>query len=110
MKNIFIKGSLLVIIILLSCNLFFYLFRIPDLKKKITEEKNNYTELYKTNEECESGYIEINEKNKKLESTIEEQKTTIQKKDNTIAEKDKTIASKNAEIKKLNQEIADLKK
>lgn len=103
MKNFCIKGALLVIAILLSCNLFFYIFRIPELKKKISKVENDYAELYKTNENCEANYKTETDKSKDLEIKIAEQEATI-------ANKDKTIADKNAEIKKLNQEITNLKK
>lgn len=103
MKNIFIKVSLLLIIILLSCNLVFYFFKVPDLKDKLLKSEAVYSELKETNEQCESRYVEIDEKSKELENKIIEQQTTIEQKDKTIAEKD-------AQIKKLNQEIETLKK
>ena len=103
MKNLCIKGALLVIAILLSCNLFFYLYRVPDLKKKISNAEKDYAELYKTNENCEANYKDVNDKSKELEIKIAEQEAAI-------ASKDKTIADKDAEIKKLNQEITNLKK
>ena len=103
MKNIFIKVSLLLIIILLSCNLVFYFFKVPELRDKISKSEADYTELYQTNEECQFGYIQTLQERQELENQIATHKATIE-------EKDKAIADKDAQIKKLNQEIANLKK
>lgn len=110
MKNIFIKISLLLIIILLSCNLFFYLFRVPDLKKKISKAETSYAEIYKENEDCQFGYTTTLEQKSELENQIATYKATIEEKEKTIQEKNKTITNKDAQIKKLNQKITNLKK
>ena len=104
MKRVIIRiGLAIVLAALLGLTIFFWFIKIPDLKGKLSKSDVVYAELKETNEKCESGYMEADEKNKELENKIIEQQKTIE-------EKDKTINDKDAQIKKLNQEIETLKK